>query len=150
MYKASTPGCIAQACLFRDSFTAFSDAGYTVYGLSGDSPAANEKFKSKQSLTYTLLCDPTYELHEKLAIKKKPKGTIRSVVIIEKISEDGHTGKVLRISPASPQISLQIAKEAVGIDHASIIAAKAKEAEKKTSSNETNLPISIVSVDAVA
>lgn len=150
--RASTPGCTTQACLFKDSFLAFSDAGYTVYGLSGDSPAANEKFKSKHNLTYTLLCDPTYELHEKLSIRKKPKGTIRSVVIIEKVVGDGHAGKVLRISPASPQISLQIAKEAVGIDHASMIAAaaQAKEAEKKTLGNETNLPLSTVSVDAVA
>ncbi|PUU72858.1 thioredoxin-like protein, partial [Tuber borchii] len=82
--KASTTECTTQACLFRDNYTAFTDAGYSVYGLSGDQPGANEKFRNKQNLTYTLLCDPTYELHEKLGIKKSPKGTIRSVIIIEK------------------------------------------------------------------
>lgn len=150
--EASTQGCTAQACLFRDNFSAFSEAGYTVYGLSGDAPASNERFKTKQNLTFTLLCDPTYELHEKFAIKKKPKGTIRSVIIIEKTTEDGYAGKILRSSPASPQISLHIAKEVVGIDHASIIAAaaEAKEAEKKTANNEITLSVGVGSVDTSA
>jgi peroxiredoxin Q/BCP len=147
--KAATVGCITQACLFRDNFSAFSEAGFTVYGMSGDLPASNEKFKTKQNLTYTLLCDPTYALHEKFAIKKKPKGTIRSVIIIEKTAEDGHTGKILRSSPASPQISLLIAKEVVGIDDASNIAAaaEAKEAEKMSASKDTIIPVSTPAVD---
>jgi len=111
--KASTPGCTTQACLFRDSFSAFDTVGYTVYGLSGDSPAANTKFVEKQALTYTLLCDAKYELHEKLGIKKAPKGTIRSVTVIEKT---GDGGKILKKTPASPKESLEIAKEAVGME----------------------------------
>ncbi|CUS06998.1 unnamed protein product [Tuber aestivum] len=117
--KASTPECTTQACLFRDNYTAFTDAGFSVYGLSGDQPGVNEKFRNKQNLTYTLLCDPTYELHEKLGIKKSPKGTIRSVIIIEKASGDdapaAHPGKILRKTKASAQVSLQVAKEVVGL-----------------------------------
>ncbi|KAG0636428.1 thioredoxin-like protein [Tuber brumale] len=120
--KASTPECTTQACLFRDNYTAFTDAGYSVYGLSGDQPGANEKFRNKQNLTYTLLCDPTYELHEKLGIKKSPKGTIRSVIIIAKTSGDDtaapYPGKILRKTKASAQVSLQVAKEVIGLDGA--------------------------------
>ena len=138
---ASTPECTTQACLFRDNYTAFTDAGYSVYGLSGDQPGANEKFRNKQNLTYTLLCDPTYELHEKLGIKKSPKGTIRSVIIIEKTPGDDaaatHPGKILRKTKASAQVSLQVAKEVVGLDSAK------KEADgggKKDAAGDVTLP----------
>ncbi|CAZ79243.1 unnamed protein product [Tuber melanosporum] len=139
--KASTPECTTQACLFRDNYTAFTDAGYSVYGLSGDQPVANEKFRNKQNLTYTLLCDPTYELHEKLGIKKSPKGTVRSVIIIEKTSGDAaaatHPGKILRKTKASAHVSLQVAKEVVGLDGTK------KDAEgggKKDAAGDVTLP----------
>lgn len=31
--RANTPGCTAQACLYRDVKSAFSEQGYSVYGL---------------------------------------------------------------------------------------------------------------------
>ncbi|RPA89649.1 AhpC-TSA-domain-containing protein [Choiromyces venosus 120613-1] len=129
--KASTPECTSQACLFRDNYASFTDAGYAVYGLSGDQPGANEKFRNKQNLTYTLLCDPTYELHEKLGIKKSPKGTIRSVIVIEKAAstDNANPGKILRKTKASAVLSLQIAKEVVGIDGGAVAAAGKKEKE---------------------
>lgn len=149
---ASTPECTTQACLFRDNYTAFTDAGYSVYGLSGDQPGANEKFRNKQNLTYTLLCDPAYELHEKLGIKKSPKGTIRSVIIIEKTPGDDaaaatHPGRILRKTKASAQVSLQVAKEVVGLDSAK------KEADgggKKDAAGDVTLPDAGVAGEEVA
>src|SRR6516164_6380072 len=35
---AMTPGCTKQACDFRDSKSDLSDAGFTVLGISPDSP----------------------------------------------------------------------------------------------------------------
>jgi len=128
--KASTPGCTTQACLFRDNFSAFEDIGYTVYGLSSDSPVANTKFVDKQKLTYTLLCDSKYELHEKLGIKSPKGSTIRSVIVIEK-TEGG--GKILRKSPASPVVSLQIAKDAVKMEGAA-----EEESKKETAVDSDN------------
>ncbi|KAF8544093.1 thioredoxin-like protein, partial [Trichophaea hybrida] len=109
--KASTPGCTTQACAFRDSTAVFKDAGYAIFGLSGDSPAANEKFKSKQNLAdITLLCDPNYALHERLQIKKGAKGTVRSVIVISK-NDSGAV--ILKKSPASPTQSVEIAQKAI-------------------------------------
>jgi hypothetical protein len=75
-------------------------------------PAANEKFKSKQNLAdITLLCDPKYELHERLQIKGA-KGTIRSVIVI---SKNDNGAVILKKSPATPAQSVEIAQKAIGI-----------------------------------
>ncbi|TNY23545.1 thioredoxin-like protein [Rhodotorula diobovata] len=62
--KADTPGCTTQACLYRDSVNegAFAAVGYTVVGLSRDKPMAQNKWKTKHTLGYTLLSDPEGEL----------------------------------------------------------------------------------------
>ncbi|KAK2750631.1 hypothetical protein FQN57_002702 [Myotisia sp. PD_48] len=105
--KASTPGCTTQACLFRDSYTNLSATGFSVFGLSGDSPTANEKFKTKQKLPYSLLCDPSFQLISAFGLKKKPKGTIRGVFAVNK------EGKVLLRSPGSPKDTFEKARKLV-------------------------------------
>ncbi|MEO0488900.1 MAG: peroxiredoxin [Cyanobacteria bacterium P01_A01_bin.123] len=55
--KDDTPGCTAEACSFRDSYEAFTDAGAEVIGVSSDSPASHQKFAAKHSLPFTLLSD---------------------------------------------------------------------------------------------
>ncbi|RPB28527.1 alkyl hydroperoxide reductase/ thiol specific antioxidant/ Mal allergen, partial [Terfezia boudieri ATCC MYA-4762] len=82
--KASTLGCTAQACALRDNYAQFKDAGYLIYGLSGDSHTDNAKFKTKQNLGYPLLSDPTYVFHEALGIKSAKAGTVRSVIVVQK------------------------------------------------------------------
>lgn len=47
-----------------------------MFGLSADSVKAQEKFHSKQKLTYQLLSDPEYKLIELLGAKKTAKGGI--------------------------------------------------------------------------
>ncbi len=42
---------------FRDELKRFTQAGVAVVGASADSPAANEKFRTKHNLPYPLLCD---------------------------------------------------------------------------------------------
>ncbi|KAG8824251.1 hypothetical protein FRC17_009139 [Serendipita sp. 399] len=58
--KADTPGCNKQSCHFRDSTAEFTKLGYDVYGLTGDSPAALTKWKTKNSFDYTLISDPEH------------------------------------------------------------------------------------------
>lgn len=60
--KANTPGCIKQACGFRDHIQEIKDAGFVVYGLSADSPKALKNWKAKENLSYDLLSDPKHEL----------------------------------------------------------------------------------------
>ncbi|GAB4164453.1 MAG: peroxiredoxin [Terrimicrobiaceae bacterium] len=60
--KADTPGCTAQACSLRDSFADLKGKGLTIYGVSGDSPAAQKKFREKYSIPFTLLSDSSGEI----------------------------------------------------------------------------------------
>ncbi|KAF1921719.1 merozoite capping protein-1 [Ampelomyces quisqualis] len=106
--KASTPGCTKQACFFRDEYTPLTATGYSIYGLSNDSPKANTTFKTKQKLPYTLLCDPAQTLISAIGLKKGPKGTTRGVFVIDK------SGKVLAAEPASPSESVEVVRKLVG------------------------------------
>jgi peroxiredoxin Q/BCP len=56
--KASTPGCTAEACDFRDSEASLRAAGVEVVGISPDPPSENLAFAEEYSLTYPLLSDP--------------------------------------------------------------------------------------------
>ncbi|OAB58785.1 alkyl hydroperoxide reductase [Phormidium willei BDU 130791] len=55
--KDDTPGCTAESCAFRDSYTTFSDAGAEVIGISGDSVSSHQQFAQKHNLPFTLLSD---------------------------------------------------------------------------------------------
>ncbi|KXT18243.1 hypothetical protein AC579_2879 [Pseudocercospora musae] len=106
--KASTPGCTTQACLFRDSYTPLTSTGLSIYGLSTDSPKANTTFKDKQKLPYPLLCDPSATLIAAIGMKKAPKGTTRSVFVVDK------SGKVLAAEPGGPASTVEVVKKLVG------------------------------------
>jgi len=55
--KDDTPGCTKESCAFRDQFTAFTDVGAEVLGISSDSEASHKKFKEKHRLPFRLLAD---------------------------------------------------------------------------------------------
>ncbi len=55
--KASTPGCTAQACSLRDSFSSISARGLEVLGVSADRPEAQKKFQSAYALPFPLVAD---------------------------------------------------------------------------------------------
>lgn len=52
-----TPGCIAQANLYRDAMNKLTELGVEVVGVSGDSVRIHEQFKKAQKLNFTLLAD---------------------------------------------------------------------------------------------
>lgn len=60
--KANTPGCTTQGLCYRDSYEAFTTAGWKVFGLSADEPEALKSWKADQGFTYPLLSDPKREL----------------------------------------------------------------------------------------
>lgn len=97
----------AQACLFRDSYTPLTATGYSIFGLSNDSPKANTTFKTKQNLPYTLLCDPAQTLISAIGLKKAPKGTTRGVFVVDK------SGKVLAAEPGGPAATVEVVKKLV-------------------------------------
>lgn len=56
--KDDTPGCTKESCAFRDHFTAFTDVGAEVIGISSDSEASHKAFAEKHRLPFRLLSDP--------------------------------------------------------------------------------------------
>jgi len=94
---AMTPGCTKQACDFRDSRNDLSRAGFTVLGISPDSPAKLAKFRDKEGLEFPLLSDPDREVlqtygafGQKMMYGKSTVGVIRSTFVI---GEDGTVEK---------------------------------------------------------
>ncbi|KAM3161962.1 Thioredoxin domain-containing protein [Lachancea thermotolerans] len=75
--KASTPGCTKQACGFRDNYEELKKNA-AVFGLSTDTPNAQQKFQEKNSLPFDLLSDPQRKLIGPLGASKSPSGTKRS------------------------------------------------------------------------
>ncbi len=86
---AMTPGCTTQACDFTDSLDALQGAGYTVLGISKDSPSKLAKFRERDGLSVTLLSDPDLAVHhaygtfgEKKLYGKIVEGVIRSTFVV--------------------------------------------------------------------
>lgn len=74
--KDDTPGCTKEACSFRDSYTAFTDLGVKVFGVSADSPASHKAFAQKYRLPYTLLSDTDNKLRKAFGVKSDLFGLI--------------------------------------------------------------------------
>ena len=55
--KDDTPGCTKEACEFRDSLPDFSKTSSKIIGISKDTVAKHDKFKSKYELPFTLAAD---------------------------------------------------------------------------------------------
>jgi peroxiredoxin Q/BCP len=90
---AMTPGCTTQACDFSDSLESLKADGYTVLGISPDTPAKLARFREKEGLTIRLLSDADRSVMqrwgafgEKKLYGKTVEGVIRSTVVVD---EDG-------------------------------------------------------------
>jgi peroxiredoxin Q/BCP len=55
--KDDTPGCTVEACGFRDSYEAFTEAGADVVGISSDTSESHGQFAAKHKLPMTLVAD---------------------------------------------------------------------------------------------
>ncbi|HEX5017109.1 MAG TPA: thioredoxin-dependent thiol peroxidase [Actinomycetes bacterium] len=110
---AMTPGCTTQACDFTAAMTDFTTAGYTVLGISPDSPDKLARFRAEGGLNFTLLSDPskaTMEKYgaygEKQLYGKTVVGVIRSTFVIDEkgrieqaqynVKAKGHVAKLAR------------------------------------------------------
>ena len=98
--KDDTPGCTTQAQGIRDTYSAFSDRGAVVLGISPDDETAHVKFKEKYALPFTLLADPDHAVAdeygvwgERNAYGKTYMGIERSTFLID---SEGNVAKVMR------------------------------------------------------
>ncbi len=55
--KDDTPGCIAEACGFRDNYDLFKIFGAEVWGISGDNEESHRKFATNNQLPFPLISD---------------------------------------------------------------------------------------------
>jgi thioredoxin-dependent peroxiredoxin len=68
--KNDTPGCTAEACLFRDQFEDFSDAGAVVIGVSNDDATSHRAFATKHRLPFTLVADRKGAVRKAWGVKR--------------------------------------------------------------------------------
>lgn len=60
--KASTPGCTAESCNFRDNYSDWQAKGYAIVGVSADSVKRQKNFSTKNELPYALIADEEKEI----------------------------------------------------------------------------------------
>jgi len=111
--KDQTPGCIKEACSFRDNIDAYKKHNIAVLGVSIDSEKSHQNFISKQELNFPLLADVEKEMvnnygvwGEKAMYGRKYMGTLRKTFLIneagtidkiyEKVKVGTHAEDVLK------------------------------------------------------
>lgn len=115
--KDQTPGCIKEACAFRDLKAEFAEADAVIVGVSKDSLKSHANFITKQSLNFELISDPEKTVHDVFGtwVEKKNygrtyMGTQRSTFLIDaegmlaqewrNVRVKGHVDKVLEATKA--------------------------------------------------
>lgn len=95
--KDDTSGCTKEAKDFSCLAGEFASAGAELVGISPDSPASHQKFKSKHDLTIRLLADEQKKVAEAYGVwveksmyGRKYMGVERSTFLIDK------TGKLVK------------------------------------------------------
>ncbi len=98
--KDNTPGCTQEACDFRDSMARLRRRDTEVLGVSPDSIASHEKFRTKYELPFPLLSDENKGMLEKYGVwqeknlyGRKFMGVVRTTIVI------GKDGKIRKIFP---------------------------------------------------
>jgi peroxiredoxin Q/BCP len=98
--KANTSGCTNESIQFRDALKNFQAANAEIVGCSGDSVAAQTKFKQKYSLNFPLLADTEFNVVEAYGARRMKSfygksflGIVRSTFWI------GPDGKIRKIWP---------------------------------------------------
>ncbi len=89
--KDNTPGCTTEAKNFRDLHAQFSKLNAVIFGVSKDSLASHEKFKTKLDLPFELISDEDKVIcklfdviKEKNLYGRKYMGIERSTFLIDK------------------------------------------------------------------
>ncbi|HJR88929.1 MAG TPA: thioredoxin-dependent thiol peroxidase [Aeromicrobium sp.] len=87
---AMTPGCTKQACDFSDSLDRLKAEGYTVVGISPDTPEKLASFRQRERLGIVLLSDVDKDVlttwgayGEKKLYGKLVHGVIRSTFVVD-------------------------------------------------------------------
>lgn len=104
--KAFTPGCTAESCALRDSFSEIQKLNAVILGVSLDSLETQKKFKAEHKMQFDLLSDENKSMAKAyntlgllgLYTERKtfiidPKGVLRFV--FETVTSKSHDQEVL-------------------------------------------------------
>ena len=100
--KDDTPGCIKEACSFRDDIAILESINVKVFGLSVDTITSHAKFAEKYSLQFPLLTDIGGEVAKKYNALTKlgPLKLAKRHTFI--IDPDGKLAKIYRsVNPSA-------------------------------------------------
>ena len=96
--KDQTPGCIKEACSFRDNISEYKKNDIMILGVSIDNEKSHQNFITKQNLNFPLLADVEKEMvnaygvwGEKSMYGRKYMGTFRKTFLI---NESGIIDKI--------------------------------------------------------
>ncbi|GLK55304.1 peroxiredoxin Q/BCP [Methylopila capsulata] len=115
--KDDTSGCTKEAIAFNGLRKAFADAGTEIIGVSPDSVASHDRFRTKYDLAFPLAADEEKTMLEAYGVWKEKSmygrkyfGVERTTVLIDadgrvarvwpKVKVDGHADEVLRAAQA--------------------------------------------------
>jgi peroxiredoxin Q/BCP len=111
--KNNTPGCVTEACEFRDEHAVIGQFGNAaIIGVSDNSVRSHKKFATRHHLNFPLLSDPdhttieAYGAWQSKAFAGMPyKGTVRTTVLIdpsgtiakryENVVPHGHAARII-------------------------------------------------------
>jgi peroxiredoxin Q/BCP len=74
--KDETPGCVAEACSFRDNIVAIRAENTVVWGVSVDNKESHADFSKHHQLPFTLLADPDGKVAQRY-------GSLRNLLIFK-------------------------------------------------------------------
>jgi len=90
--KDMTPGCTSEVCNLRDNYKELLDAGYSILGVSPDSPKLHQKFIEKNSLPFPLIADEEKAILQQYGVWGEKKmygrsymGVLRTTFVIDEI-----------------------------------------------------------------
>ncbi|MDC1080915.1 peroxiredoxin [Flavobacteriaceae bacterium] len=96
--RDETPGCIAEACSFRDHYEEFVELGAEVIGVSSDGVKNHQKFAKRHRLPFILLSDKKQKVQRLFKLPKLLFGlyTKRITFVVDKEGKISYVHNSLR------------------------------------------------------
>jgi len=106
-----TPGCVKEACNFRDDHALYKQAGAEILGISPDDSKSHDKFIKKYELPFTLLADEGHKVCELYGVWGNKKlfgheynGVHRTTFLIDPDGKIANVFNVTRIGQHSNEV----------------------------------------------
>lgn len=105
--RDNTPGCITEACSFRDQYEDFKDLGAEVIGISSDSVTSHQKFRAQYKLPFILLSDSDKKIRKLFGVPTALLGLLpgrvtyvidtegKVIMLFDSLSATQHLSKAL-------------------------------------------------------